>query len=138
MTDRIAHVIPRSLMLPAVGQGALGIETRADDDLTRSLVAALDYAATHQAVLAERALLLTLRGGCLAPVGAWARLEQGHLALEAVVLSGDGMRKLKSQGTAPASDAVQLGRRVAELLLDQGAAELIASSRSGERDVSAP
>ena len=138
MIDRIVHVIPRQIMLPAVGQGALGIEARAGDEATLALLAPLDYAATHQAVLAERTLLLTLRGGCLAPVGAWARLEQGHLALDAVVLSGDGMRKLKSQGTASPSDAIPLGRRVAELLLDQGAAELIASSRTGERDPSVP
>jgi hydroxymethylbilane synthase len=138
MTDRIVHVIPRSIMLPAVGQGALGIEARAGDAATLALLAPLDYAATHQAVLAERSLLLTLRAGCLAPVGAWARLEQGQLAIDAVVLSGNGVRKLKAQGTGPAEEAVHLGRRVAELLLDQGAAELIATTRAADRDVSAP
>ena len=69
LAERIVQVIPRSLMLPAVGQGALGIEARADDAATCNLLAPLDDAATHQAVLAERSLLLTLRGGCLAPVG---------------------------------------------------------------------
>lgn len=138
MAERITHVIPRAIMLPAVGQGALGIEARADDGTTLALVAPLDYAATHQAVLAERSLLLRLRAGCLAPVGAWARLEQGHLALDAVVLSGDGVRKLKAQAAAPSDQPAELGKRVAELLLDQGADALIASSRAADRDVSAP
>ena len=138
MTERIAHVIPRQHMLPAVGQGALGIETRTDDVATRALVAPLDYAATHQAVLAERSLLLALRGGCLAPVGAWARLEQGRLVIDAVVLSGDGSRRIAASGKAPPEAAVALGQKVADDLLGQGASELIASARAGDRDVSAP
>ncbi len=137
MTDRIAHVIPRTTMLPAVGQGALGIEARADDNATLAQVAPLDYAATHQAVLAERSLLWTLRGGCLAPVGAWARLEDGHLVLDAVVLSGDGSQKLTASGSAPFQDAKELGEKVARELLAQGAAELIAASRATGDDVSA-
>src|SRR5262245_54778381 len=74
LADRDVHIIPRSVMLPAVGQGALGIETREDDDQTQSFLQPLDHTETHQAVDAERALLAALRAGCLAPVGAWARV----------------------------------------------------------------
>jgi hydroxymethylbilane synthase len=134
LTERTLNVIPQSLMLPAVGQGALGIECRADDSTTRHLLSPLDDAATHSCVLAERSLLFTLRGGCLAPVGAIGRIEEDLLLLDAVVLAGDGSKKVTAASDAMPSDAVALGQRVAQLLLDQGAAELIAASRGGERD----
>jgi len=80
--------------------------------------------------LAERSLLLTLRGGCLAPVGAWGRIESGRLLLDGVVLSGDGTKKISAAGDAAPSDAIALGQRVAQALIDQGATELIALSRA--------
>jgi hydroxymethylbilane synthase len=118
-------------MLPAVGQGALGIETRALDQRTRAAVAAIDDAPTHASVVAERALLLTLLGGCLAPVGAWGRTtDNGQLELDAVVLSTDGGERLAAAGmTSDLPDAADLGRHVAEILLAQGAAALIEQSR---------
>jgi hydroxymethylbilane synthase len=131
LAERIVAVIPRTIMLPAVGQGALGIETRASDDATRAAVAKLDDAETHQSVLAERSLLFTLRGGCLAPVGAWGRMESGELVLDAVVLSGDGARKISASGHANPAKAVALGEQVARDLISQGATDLIASARSG-------
>jgi hydroxymethylbilane synthase len=121
------------LMLPAVGQGALAIECRAEDSATRAAIAPLDDPTTHSAVLAERALLARLRGGCMAPVGAWGRIEGNELHLSAVVLSSDGVRRLEVRdfvhGIA-ATDAERLGGRVADALLVQGAAELIAESRT--------
>ncbi|MDX1948837.1 MAG: hydroxymethylbilane synthase [Pirellulaceae bacterium] len=131
LVARITQVIPRELMLPAVGQGALGIESRADDATTRALLAPLDDPETHRAVEAERSLLFTLRGGCLAPVGAWGRVEQGGLLLDAVVLSGDGARKVSATGRATPADAIPLGAQVAQQLISQGATELIASARGG-------
>ncbi|MEX2560577.1 MAG: hydroxymethylbilane synthase, partial [Pirellulales bacterium] len=71
LAGRITQILPSSVMLPAVGQGALGIEARQDDSATRGLLAPLNDLATQQAVLAERAMLAALRGGCLAPVAAW-------------------------------------------------------------------
>ena len=71
LTEHIAQRLPTSMFLPAVGQGALGLETRSDDRPTRDIVRPLDDAATHAAVLAERAMLAALRGGCLAPIAAW-------------------------------------------------------------------
>ena len=126
----IVHVIPRSLMLSAVGQGALGIETRADDEATQRLVAPLNHLASHQAVVAERAMLATLRAGCLAPVGGWARIENEELMLDGVVLSPDGQQKIAASASSLPDEAAELGRQVAGMLLVQGAAEMIAISRS--------
>jgi hydroxymethylbilane synthase len=128
--ERIAQVIPRALMLSAVGQGALALETRADDLRTRSLVAALDHEPTHAAVIAERMLLFTLRAGCLAPVGALAQVDGERLSLSAVVLSPDGRRRIAAAAAMTTSDAVYLGQAIAEELLSQGAAELIAAAHA--------
>ena len=129
LASRITQVLPKSILLPAVGQGALGIETRSDDELTRQTLAQIDDPATHQAVLAERAMLYTLRGGCMAPVGAWGRIEGDQLMLSAVVLSYDGRRRLDASGSAPPESAESLGRALAEELIEQGASELIRQSR---------
>jgi hydroxymethylbilane synthase len=126
---RIAGIVPLAVMLPAVGQGALGIETRADDAATRQLLAPLNHEATHQAILAERSLLATLRGGCLAPVGAWGRVAEGSLLLDGVVLSADGRQRVAASASGRASSAVEIGREVAEQLIAQGAEGLIAASR---------
>jgi len=126
----IAELLPKSIMLPAVGQGALGIECRADDAATLSLLAPIDDEATHAAVDAERSLLHALHGGCMAPVGAWGRMEDdGLLHLSAVVLRADGSERLYAEQSAPLAEAADLGRAVAEELANQGAERLIADSR---------
>jgi hydroxymethylbilane synthase len=130
LADRITQVLPKSLILPAVGQGALGLEARVDDATTRACLAPLDDPDTHASVLAERALLAALRGGCLAPVGAWGRVEDGALHLTAAVMSGDGQTRLMANAVGQPADAANLGRDVAANLLDQGAAELIRNARS--------
>lgn len=126
---RITQVLLPEIMLPAVGQGALGVECRADDADTRQAVAPLDDKTSHSAVVAERTMLAELRGGCLAPVGAWGRVEEGLLHLSAVVLGTDGTRRLDAHDSMPLAEAESLGRRVAEALLTLGAAELIAAAR---------
>jgi len=134
LAERITQVLPVSIMLPAVGQGALGIESRANDAPTREALSALDHEPSHQAVLAERSMLAALRGGCLAPVGAWARIEGERLRLSAIVLSHDGRAKLEEtsdielSNTAP-TGAVELGQRVAEALSAAGADDLIKAAR---------
>jgi hydroxymethylbilane synthase len=130
LAEPIRHVIPRSLMLPAVGQGALGIEARADDEQTRGLLAPLDHEHTHRAVLAERTLLHSLGTGCMAPVGALAWIESNRLHLQAAVLATDGSRRIAANAETPISDAITLGHIVAEELLLQGAGELIAAART--------
>jgi hydroxymethylbilane synthase len=130
LARRITQILPLDRMLPAVGQGALGLETRADDQQALRAVSPLDDAATHQAVVAERALLCALRGGCLAPVGAWARLNaEGDLQLDAVVLDPEGRQRLTVTVDGPLAEGEVLGHRAAEELLAQGAAKLIDASR---------
>ncbi len=133
LDDRITQVLPRSMILPAVGQGALGLETREDDTETRETLAPLNHADTHAAVLAERAMLAALRGGCLAPVGAWGRIESGQLRLDGVVLSADGKQKVSASDAATPENSAALGQRVGEHLLEQGAGELINASRRGAK-----
>lgn len=129
LADRITQVLHFDMMLPAVGQGALGIECRADDAATIAALLALDDPETHAAILAERSLLAHLRGGCLAPIGALAQNQNGFLRLVAAVLSPDGKHRLTASEAAPAEDATRLGEHVAQTLISQGAAELIAASR---------
>jgi hydroxymethylbilane synthase len=126
---RIAGVIPLSVMLPAVGQGALGIEAREDDASTRQLLAPLNHEPTYQAVIAERSLLATLAGGCLAPIGAWGRVENSLLHLDGVVLSSDGRQRIAASSSGSPSSAFDLGQQVAEQLIAQGAEGLIAGAR---------
>jgi len=129
LTKNISQVLPLELLLPAVGQGALGIEARSDDSGTRTALAALDHPPSHQAVLAERALLSKLLGGCLAPVGGWARVENDVLLLDAVVLSADGKQRVAASGALEPIHAVRLGEEVAAELLAAGAGELIEAAR---------
>lgn len=131
LAERIAYVIPPTMMLPAVGQGALGLETRAADQATRQLLQPLNDSATYEAVTAERTLLQALRAGCLAPVGAWARRVGSELKLEAVVLDPDGSERLFVEQSGPSSQAAELGQQVAEQLLERGAAALITAARRG-------
>jgi hydroxymethylbilane synthase len=126
---RIAQVIPPTVMLPAVGQGALGIETRADDAETQGVLQPLNDPGTYSAVLAERAMLHELRGGCLAPVGAWGRVSDDRLQLDGVVLSSDGDRRVAASVSGPSQEAPTIGIQLARQLLAQGAEELISQAR---------
>lgn len=130
LAGRISAVLRPPFILPAVGQGALGIECRSDDESTREALARLIDRATLHAVLAERTVLSTLRAGCHAPLGVWTRPEGDSLRLTSVVLSLDGVQRFESERIAVvASDAgaVALGQAVAEDLLAQGAAALLTS-----------
>ncbi|HVC98468.1 MAG TPA: hydroxymethylbilane synthase [Pirellulales bacterium] len=130
LTGEITQRLPLSLMLPAVGQGALGLEARADDQDTLALLSPLDDDETHRAVAAERSMLAALRGGCLAPVGGWGRVAEGRLQLSGVVLSADGARRVFAELTG-ATDPIALGQAVAADLFSQGAGELIEGARNG-------
>lgn len=130
LADRITELVPPSILLPAVGQGALGLETRADDRATRATVEPLDHPETHAAVVAERAMLAALHGGCMAPIAAWARVEEGILHITGRVLRRDGSEKLEASHLGPADDAASIGRELADELIARGAAGLIEASRS--------
>lgn len=126
--EEIVEVFAESVMLPAVGQGALGIVARADDGKTRALLAHLDDLASHGEVIAERSLLARLEAGCRAPVAALARAADRSLTLEAAVLSADGSRALRETQSGDAADAAGLGGAVADRLLEAGAAALLAEA----------
>jgi hydroxymethylbilane synthase len=129
LADRVTQVLPFAVMLPAVGQGALGIECRAADTERQAILRNLEHAGTRAAVTAERVLLEHLRGGCMAPIGALGKVGNGIVELTAAVLSADGKRRLFNKDSAPIEEAEQLGRRLADSLLAQGAGELIAGAR---------
>lgn len=129
LSRRITQLLPLEVMLPAVGQGALGLETRTGDAATRAALAPIDHAQTHAAVVAERTMLAALCGGCLAPIAAWGRWEAERLVLTGRVVGSDGRRRVEATESDELARAPQLGRRVAESLLDQGAGDLIAAAR---------
>jgi hydroxymethylbilane synthase len=124
-SDKITAILPPEIMLPAVGQGALGIETRADDRETLRFVAALDDLESHAAVTAERALLRELEGGCQIPLGAWARFENGELRLEACVFSADGKEFVRKELRGRAEEAEKLGVRLGQIMIETGADRIL-------------
>lgn len=129
-SERIVELLEPPQMLPAIGQGALGIECRSDDPATLELLAKLDHHDTHQATTAERAMLALLHGGCSAPVGAWGRVDRGELRLDGLVADLEGTQVLKSSTSGSPTEAKSLGERVAQELLAQGADEIIAAARA--------
>jgi hydroxymethylbilane synthase len=129
LAERIVQILPLSVVLPAVGQGALGLETRADVDGLLRLLRGLNDPPTEAAVLAERAMLGALQGGCLAPIAAWGRVAGGSLILTGRVLHPDGTKRIETTESGDLQRATELGHLVAEGLLAQGAADLIRASR---------
>ena len=119
---RITEVLPQSVILPAVGQGALAIETREDDKEVRELIAFLNDEATAHCAQAERAFLARVEGGCQVPGGVYAvPLEAGKgLHIEAVIASLDGQRLYRDTIEGPVSDAENLGTKLADQLLQAG------------------
>ena len=122
--ERIGVVLPLDQVLPAPGQGALGLQMRADNPLKQQL-ASLNHPASQAAVQAERQLLQTLRAGCHAPVGAWSRLEGEQLVLDGLVGDPDGTQLLRASQAAPIAEAESLGETVADALRSQGADALL-------------
>lgn len=111
--------------LPAVGQGALGIECRSEDAETLALLAVLDDPDTRPAVLAERAALAELEAGCMVPLGAWGRVGRERLQLDLAVFSPDGRKRLAASRSGPIESPEELGRSSARELIEQGAASLL-------------
>lgn len=125
--DEIAEILSPEQVCPAPGQGALAIQTRAED-AAQLTCSELNDQATQQAVSCERATLAALGGGCQLPIGAFARLVNGALDLMAIVISPDGRHCLKAQASGPRLYPEDLGRRVAEDLLRRGADQILTSS----------
>ncbi len=125
LSQRITEILSPDLCMPAVGQGAIAVETRLKDTEAADALAKLDDAETRTAIIAERALLGALHGGCQVPIGAWARVERGELLLEACVCSVDGVQYVKQRATAPPEQAAQLGEHMARLLMEAGAQSIL-------------
>ena len=121
---RIAEILPASVMCPAVGQGALAIETLAEG-LGREICAALDHPGTHQSVAAERGLLAALGGGCQVPIGAHAEVHEGRLQMTALVASPDGAEVVRGETEGSAAEGESLGRALGEDLLGRGARRIL-------------
>lgn len=126
LTDRIRLELSPEQSLPAVGQGALGIEIRADREDVLALLAPLNDAETAACVTAERAMSRALGGSCQVPLGGYAELQGGMLTLRAFVAEPDGSVVYAAQAQAPAAEAEQLGQQLAAQLSEQGAAAIIA------------
>jgi hydroxymethylbilane synthase len=121
--DRIRELIPADVMCPAVGQGALAIETRDDGGAAWEMVRKLDHAESRMAVEAERALLAVLGGGCQVPIGAHARIEAETIHLHAIVASPDGSRMVS--GELAGTDLILVGAELGRRLLEAGAREIL-------------
>jgi hydroxymethylbilane synthase len=125
LDGRVTEILSQEVMLPAVGQGALAVETRVDDRETRECLAAFDHTGTRVAVTAERAVLARLEGGCQVPLGAWGRVEDGRLVLDACVCAVDGSEVVRDRASGPAAQPEELGRALGEKLLAAGADRLL-------------
>jgi hydroxymethylbilane synthase len=123
------QLLPLDLMLPAVGQGALCIEVRTEDEITQELIAPLEHLPTRRAAEAERAFLRRLEGGCQVPIGALAQVEGDRISLSGLIASPDGARLVRDQVQGSASDAVPLGVALAERLLAAGGHEILQEVR---------
>lgn len=134
--DAITEVLDPLTMLPAPGQGALAVECRSDREDVRDVLTPLDDPDSHAAVVAERAVLATLEAGCTAPVGAYADVAEGdhgpEVYLRAAVVAIDGSDSLRTSVTGPVSSAENLGRALAQELLDDGAARLMSADHSDD------
>jgi len=124
-SNRVTQVLDTETMLPAVGQGALGIEVRVHDPHTAKLVGSLDDFETRTCLNAERALLRELQGGCQVPLGALARLANGEVHLEAAVFSADGREFVRRDIRAPEHEARAAGERLAQILIEAGADRIL-------------
>ncbi len=136
-----SEILMGEVMLPAPGQGALAVEARSDDRRVLEIVRAINHPDSLNEVTAERALLRATGAGCRTPLGAlarygpvWARTDGGRLVLKAVVLDADGRRWCAVWQDGVPSEAEEIGKRAAEILIEKGAGELIKSARAGTKE----
>lgn len=126
MGHRISQIIPRNKILPAIGQGALGLEVRSDDMKTIQLVSFINHKPTKVAVYAERALLKELEGGCQVPIGGFAFLENNCLRLSGLVAELNGSRIIMDEISGKPEDAKVIGQNLGRSLLKKGADQILA------------
>jgi hydroxymethylbilane synthase len=122
---RISEILGPEVCLPAVGQGAIGVECRADDAESNDVLDKLNHPETRAAIVAERTLLAALQGGCQVPLGAWARIERDELVLEACVCSTDGQQYVRRRLVGSPENPRDLGHRMARVLIESGAQNIL-------------
>ena len=123
--DRITQYIPVEIMLPAVGQGALGLEVRANDEELKNILAKINHASTYTEVTAERSFLRHLGGGCRLPIAALGKLEGDKLSLEGLVADPQGSSIIRDKVQGAVFEAEELGKRLAEIILKRGGKKLL-------------
>jgi hydroxymethylbilane synthase len=123
--ERIRQYLDTSISLPAVGEGAVGIECRIDDDRINKLIAPLNHSDTRTCVMAERAMNQRLEGGCQVPIAGYAQLEYGQIKMRGLVGRPDGRQVVRGNIEGSAKNAEQLGRMLADDLLSRGAKEIL-------------
>ena len=128
LEERITEYLDFSQMLPEPGQGALAIEARVDDRTTLDLVSVLEDPVSRACVEAERAFLRMLGGGCRVPIAAYASCKEGLLELEGAVIAPDGHKEIRGTLSAPITDPILLGNRLAQRLESEGALDLLKPS----------
>ncbi len=129
LSHRISARIPTAVMLPAVGQGALALEARAEDRQVLEWLCRLQHTETANAVVAERAFLGRLEGGCQVPIGALGTIQGNRLELDGFIGTTDGRRTLRRQAEASVAEAEQLGLALAEEILAEGGHEILEETR---------
>jgi len=125
LADKITQPLSFDFMVPAVGQGALGLEFRLDDQETINMLKFLDHYATRVAVEAERSFLMELQGGCQVPIAGFARLKDKSLLLDGLVADIDGGAIFRNTVNGPPEKAKELGVTLANMLLDAGAGKIL-------------
>ncbi len=128
--DKIAFVFDPVVFIPAPAQGALGIQTRADDDQTNEIIASIDDQTARTTALAERKILTTMQCGCHAPVGAYAKITAGKIKIRAFICDLEGRNYISRATTGPAPEAEHLAEQLAHELLDAGGDEILAALRA--------
>jgi len=123
--QRITEILPVEISLPAIGQGALGIETRVKDSMTGAYIHALNDPDSAVCIFGERAFLKKLEGGCQVPIAAYGRKTGLTLQLEGMVATVDGKTLIRHQVTGSVEEAESLGIKLAEILLDMGAKTIL-------------
>jgi hydroxymethylbilane synthase len=128
LTPEHSQVLDERVFLPAIGQGALGIETRADDEAVMTLVKPLHHGPTTIAITAERAFLRRMGGNCRTPLAAKGNAQGGKIHLDALIASPDGRRLIRGENQGPTGSAEQIGTALAEKLLARGGKEILEAS----------
>jgi hydroxymethylbilane synthase len=125
LEEKVTEILPTEITLPAIGQGALGVETRMDDEATEGYLRFLNDPDSTITVLAERAFLKRLEGGCQVPIAAYGRRKGSRLQLEGVVGTVDGKKLIRHRLEGPIEEAEPLGLELAEVLLKRGGREIL-------------